>query len=153
MTSQKSKVKWAGLFSLLLAIAALFVCSKLVLASSSETHKPIEMKMAHYQPEQRVLMVGAKWWAEQVKERTNGRILIKHYFGGTLARAKEILPLVSRGGIEVGTPALAYHVSEFPLMNLVADYPWSSIDELFWMLPRLVDEVPALAAECSPWPE
>jgi TRAP-type C4-dicarboxylate transport system substrate-binding protein len=104
------------------------------------------MRMAHFQPEQRVLMVAAKWWADQVTARTGGRIVIKHYFSEKLATATEILPLVGRGGIELGTPTITYHISEFPLNNFLGDYPWPIMDE-FVLWPRLIAEIPALAAE------
>jgi len=145
MLSRKSEVLM--LVSLFLTIVSLFFSAKLAYAATSATQKPIEMRMAHYQPEQRVLMVGAKWWSDQVKQRTNGKIVIKHYFAEQLARAKEIVPLVGRGGIELGTPALTYHVSEFPLMQLLIDYPWADLNTLFWIVPRLVDTVPALQNE------
>lgn len=141
MFTRQSKGALLVLLSLLVAIVPLLACAKPAPAA------PIEMRMAHYQPEQRVLMVGVKWWGDQLKARTNGRIVIKHYFGGTLARAKEIYPLLSRGGLELGTPAPSYNVSELPLFNFTGDYPWPSLDELFWVMPRLVEEVPVLAAE------
>jgi len=132
--------------SFLLAILPLAFCAGAAVAASAPQDKPIEMRMAHFQPEQRVLMVAIKWWADQVKERTNGRILIKHFFSEKLATATEILPLVSRGGIELGTPTITYHISEFPLNNFLGDYPWPKMDE-FVLWPRLIEEVPALAAE------
>jgi TRAP-type C4-dicarboxylate transport system substrate-binding protein len=143
--------QWKGaqliFLSLLVAIVLIFACAKLTPAEAASSQKPIEMKMAHYQPEQRVLMVGVKWWGDQVRARTSGRIVIKHYFGGTLARAKEIYPLLSRGGLELGTPAPSYNVSELPLFNFVGDYPYQSLGELFYVMPKLVKEVAALAAE------
>lgn len=108
---------------------------------------PIVMRMAHYQPEQRVLMRAIKWWGKELEKRTDGRVKVEHFFAGQLAKAKDILALVSAGGIDLGTPALTYHVSEFPLMQLVIDYPWKSLDELMWVAPRLVDQTEALKAE------
>jgi len=145
MISRKATA--VSLASFFLVIGFFLFSAAFLCTASAAAQKPIEMRMAHYQPEQRVLMVGAKWWADEVQKRTNGRIMIKHYFSEQLARAKEIVPLVGRGGIELGTPALTYHVSEFPLMQLLIDYPWADLRTLFWIVPRLVDTVPALQNE------
>jgi TRAP-type C4-dicarboxylate transport system substrate-binding protein len=147
MTSQKSDTITLVLLPILLLVVSFWGVINPALAASSQAQKPILMRMAHYQPEQRVLMTGAKWWADQVQKRTGDRIIIKHYFSEELARAKEILPLVGQGGVDLGTPALTYHVSEFPLMQLLIDYPWKDLDALFWFVPRLVEQVPALQAE------
>ena len=147
MLTRQFKGTLVVLLSLMSALLVLFAYAKSVPAQPTGKKKTIEMRMAHYQPEQRVLMVAIKWWADQVKARTGGRIVIKHYFGGTLAGAREIYPLVSGGGLELGTPAPSYNVSDLPLFNFVGDYPWPNLDELFWFMPRLVEKVPALAAE------
>jgi TRAP-type C4-dicarboxylate transport system substrate-binding protein len=147
MSSQKSDTIALVLLPFLLLVVSLWGVVSPALAASSQAQKPILMRMAHYQPEQRVLMTGIKWWADQVQKRTGDRILIKHYFSEELARTKEILQLVGQGGVELGTPALTFHVSEFPLMQLLIDYPWPNLDALFWFTPRLVEQVPALQAE------
>ena len=147
MSSQKSDARALVLLPFLLLVLGLLGVISPALAASSQAQKPIVMRMAHYQPEQRVLMQGAKWWADEVQKRTGGRIVIKHYFSEELARAKEIFPLLGQGAIELGTPVVAYHPSEFPLMQLLVDYPWKDLDALFWLAPRLIEQVPALQAE------
>ncbi len=151
---REGRIKMTSRRSRMLVVVSLYLLSCPFLfglhgayAASASSQKPIVMKMAHYQPEQRVLMTGAKWWASELQKRSGGRIQIKHYFSEELARAKEIVPLVGQGGAELGTPALTYHVSEFPLMQLLIDYPWKDLKALFWFVPRLVEEVPALQAE------
>lgn len=116
-------------------------------AASSPEQKPIIWRMAHYQPEQRVLSQGLKWWSSELEKRTNGKIQIKHHFNEELARAKEILPMVAAGGVEIGTAPISYHPAEFPLMQLMDGYPYRDLDELFWLAPRVVEQVPALQAE------
>ena len=44
-----------------------------------------------------------KWWAEEIKKRTNGEVEIKLFFGGALGKAQENLPLL-RAGIANMTP-------------------------------------------------
>ncbi|MEW5804479.1 MAG: TRAP transporter substrate-binding protein DctP [bacterium] len=144
MFSKKLDAK--ALVLLLLAVLFFWGGSP-VIAASSEAQKPLLWRMAHYQPEQRVLMQGIKWWASELEKRTGGRIKIKHYFNEELARAKEILPLVARGGVELGTTSITYHPSEYPLLQVIAEYPCADLDELFWLIPRVVEEVPAIKAE------
>lgn len=146
MSTRRANVAWRVLLSLVLAMIPLVLCAEIAPAGSPAKAKPIEMRMAHFQPETRVLMVAVKWWADQVAARTGGRILVKHYFQEKLAGAAEILPLTGRGGIELGTPTITYHISEFPLNNFLGDYPWPTMDE-FVLWPRLITEIPALAAE------
>jgi TRAP-type transport system periplasmic protein len=147
MTSQKSDAIALVLFSILLLAMLLGGAVSPALAASSEAQKPMVWRMAHYQPEQRVLMQAIKWWSDELEKRTSGRIKIRHFFGEELARAKEILPMVAAGGVELGTPTLTYHPSEFPLMQMINDYPYAELGELFYLAPGAVDQVPALQAE------
>lgn len=147
MASQKKGVKVVTVF-LILFLAVLFGAAvNHAVAASSDAEKPLVWRMAHYQPEQRVLMQAIKWWSGELEKRTNGRIKIRHFFGEELARAKEILPMVAAGGVELGTPTLTYHPSEFPLMQMINDYPYADLGELFYLAPGAVDQVPALQAE------
>lgn len=147
MSNKKSDATALVLLSFLLLIVLLGGVVNPTFAASSAAQKTMVWRMAHYQPEQRPLMQGIKWWANELEKRTGGRIKIKHYFAQELARAKEIISMVGTGGVELGTPAVAYHPSEFPLMKLISDYPYEDLDELFWLAPRVVEQVPALQAE------
>ncbi|WP_323010630.1 C4-dicarboxylate TRAP transporter substrate-binding protein [Paracoccus sp. (in: a-proteobacteria)] len=60
-----------------------------------------------------------QWWADQVAERSNGRINVEMYWSESLGGAKELLELVSSGAVDLASPAPAYYPTELALTNSV----------------------------------
>jgi TRAP-type C4-dicarboxylate transport system substrate-binding protein len=59
-------------------------------------------------------------WIKEVETRTNGRVKIKHYPGGTLTKADECYDGVVKGRSDLGMSVLAYTPgNRFPVMGAV----------------------------------
>jgi len=65
----------------------------------------------------------AQKWADEIKAKTNGRVEITCYPGGTLTPAPKIYDGVATGISDIGMSVLAYTIGPFPVSELV-DLPW-----------------------------
>jgi TRAP-type C4-dicarboxylate transport system substrate-binding protein len=54
-------------------------------------------------------------WAEEVSKRTNGKVAVKTFPGGTLLGAKEMYDGVSKGVADIGLGSPSYDPGRFPL--------------------------------------
>jgi TRAP-type mannitol/chloroaromatic compound transport system substrate-binding protein len=61
----------------------------------------------------------------ELKEKTNGRLIIEPYPAGSLVPPKEILNAVKRGMVEMGTGSPAYFRDQVPLSNVATGLPFA----------------------------
>jgi TRAP-type C4-dicarboxylate transport system substrate-binding protein len=61
-------------------------------------------------------------WGQEIEKRTEGRVKITHYTGGTLTPAPQIYDAVVKGVADAGNTVLGYTMGKFPLSE-VLDYP------------------------------
>lgn len=64
-----------------------------------------------------------QWWAEQVEERTDGRVTVEFFHGGSLLDATDTLPGIGDGRAELGHVSHFYHPDELPL-SAVSELPF-----------------------------
>lgn len=57
-------------------------------------------------------------WAQEIRERSGGRLEIETYPGGTLLEERSILRGVARGQADIGCTSPAYHPGSFPFFDL-----------------------------------
>ncbi|MDA0662103.1 MAG: C4-dicarboxylate TRAP transporter substrate-binding protein [Proteobacteria bacterium] len=69
-----------------------------------------------------------EWFSEKIKERTGGKIDIKLYYSGALGKANEILPLVSKGAIDMGALVQGYFTSNLPFAAMTNSLPMTFFD-------------------------
>ena len=78
-------------------------------------------------------------FAEDVKKRTNGRLVIEVFPAGALMPSKEVFPAVKRGTIPIGLASAAYTRSQIPLSNVcyglpfTLNAPWEVTCFHFWL--------------------
>ena len=60
---------------------------------------------------------------ERLKKRTNGRLILEPYPGGSLVPAKEIFNAVKRGMLPIAVTSSAYPRDQVPLMNVASGLP------------------------------
>ena len=82
----------------------------------------IELSYANFPPPETFPCVQMERWKEEVEKRTNGRVKIKTYPGGTLLGAKEIYDGVVGGTAAIGNFAMSYQPGRFPVSE-AADLP------------------------------
>ena len=61
-------------------------------------------------------------WCKEVEKRTNGRVKVTPYFGGTLAAPQLVYDGLLKGAFDIGQTALAYNTGRFPFSEIL-DYP------------------------------
>jgi TRAP-type C4-dicarboxylate transport system substrate-binding protein len=91
--------------------------------------KTIELKYSSFFPAQYGLGKAASAWAEEVEKRTNGKVKVTVYPGGTLTKAVECYEGVVMGTSDIGQSCLAYTRGRFPLMEVLdlPGYPYNAI--------------------------
>lgn len=88
-----------------------------VLSLSWAAEKPIVLKWANYAPKTELdpQAITVQWFANQWEERTNRRVKVVIYWGGTLAGIMEV-PWAVRDGVgDIGTLITPYFPDHFPL--------------------------------------
>jgi len=61
----------------------------------------------------------AKWWAEEVKKRTDGRVQLKLFFASALSKVNETYKAVRDGAIPIGTTSAASISGQLPAMAYI----------------------------------
>lgn len=81
-----------------------------------QTHWPLAS--ASFKP-------SAVWMANEIKKRTNGRLIIELYNEGQLVPSKDIFTAVKRGMIEIGVSPPQYYSSFAPLAQVASGLPFN----------------------------
>lgn len=92
-----------------------------------------------------------KWWAEEIRTRTNGEVDIQLFFGGALGKAKENLELLRNGAIDIAMMSPGYFPAQLPMHAAPNSIPMAmdNVDQATELMERLMDEVPALDEEAK----
>ena len=85
----------------------------------SDTAETFELKFSSFVMDFEDTGKVAQYWIDQVEEKTNGRVKITPYWGGTFASHGEHPSLVASGALELAMFAPNIFVSEMPLNALV----------------------------------
>jgi len=79
-------------------------------------------------------------WAEEVSKRTNGKVAVKTFPGGTLLGAKEMYDGVSKGVADIGLGSPSYDPGRFPLtagVSLPVGFPNATVaSRTLWELTK-----------------
>jgi TRAP-type transport system periplasmic protein len=81
--------------------------------------KPIELNYSVVQPATHGNAVLAAQWSKEIEMRTNGKVKITLFYGGTLTPADKIYNGVVKGISDIGQSVLAYTRGKFPLMEAI----------------------------------
>ena len=90
--------------------------------TASAADKPIELSYSSFFPASYGMGQAATAWAKEIEKRSNGRVKITMYHGGTLTDAAGCYEGVVTGISDIGQSVLAYTRGRFPLME-VLDLP------------------------------
>jgi TRAP-type C4-dicarboxylate transport system substrate-binding protein len=94
--------------------------------ASAPTGEPIKLSYSVFFPPTHIQAVTATEWAQEVEKRTNGRVKITIYAGGTLTPAPQCYEGVVNGVSDIGMSCFAYTLGRFPLLeglDLPLGYP------------------------------
>ncbi len=79
----------------------------------------IRLSYSNFFPSTHLNSVLAEKWIEEIEERTDGRVKIAYYPGGTLTPADGIFDGVEQGISDIGMSVFAYNMGRFPVAELV----------------------------------
>lgn len=100
-------------------------CSKQEESSSADTG-PIELSYSIFFPPTHIQAVTGMNWAKEIETRSQGRVKISVYPGGTLTKAPQCYEGVVNGISDIGMSCFAYTRGRFPLLeglDLPLGYP------------------------------
>jgi TRAP-type C4-dicarboxylate transport system substrate-binding protein len=82
----------------------------------------IKLRYAMWMPPTHKMSVVVDQWCKEVEKRTEGRVKITPYFGGTLAAPQLVYDGLLKEAFDLGQTALAYNTGRFPFSEIL-DYP------------------------------
>lgn len=100
----------------LLLLALLLFFGSLTLGYGAE---PIKLKFANYFPVIHKNTVFGQAFCDEIKKRTEGRVEITYYPGGTLLTAPKMAVGVSTGIADIGMAHCGYSRGRFPVMEIM----------------------------------
>ena len=113
--SMKRKLLLAGLAALITVLLGL----NGVTPGHAASPGPIKLKYANYFPVAHFFSVGASQFCDEVKKRTNGRVEITYYPGGTLSSAPNVFNNVVNGLSDIGLSHIGYTRGRFPATEIL----------------------------------
>lgn len=105
---------------IILVILAAFAMS---MPATAQDYPKMKLRMGHYLPASTTQGQIDKWWAEEVEKRSGGKIKIEIFWAESLGKAKDLLPLISSGAIDLAATAQSYYPSELPLFGAMNAVP------------------------------
>lgn len=96
-------------------------------AGGGDGGERITLRYAHYFGPTNAQSRAIIEWAEEIKERTSGRVEIEFYYGESLVKAADMLQGVASGRADLGYAASLYFPSQLPLAGVV-EVPFMTSD-------------------------
>jgi TRAP-type C4-dicarboxylate transport system substrate-binding protein len=111
-----------ALISLSVAMVAfLGACSSSSSSGGGDGEK-ITLSYAFFAPDNTFPAVQMKKWAEELEKRTDGKVEVDMFFGGTLLEADNMFDGVANGTADIGLTSTTYEPGRFPLLE-ISDLP------------------------------
>lgn len=104
------------IFTLLIAA----VCASGIIRAEAAD---ITLTYANFPPATTFPCVQMERWAKELEKRTNGKVKVKTFPGGTLLQAKNIYDGVKAGTADIGNFAMSYQPGRFPVSEAL-DLPY-----------------------------
>ena len=137
----KNKSKSTPLAEKLVAGAVLMGAFFSANAQASE----VRLNYAFFAPAQTFPAVQMEHWAEELHRRTDGRVTVNTFPGGTLLTAGNMYDGVQSGVADIGLSATSYEPARFPLINLAGNLTGIDVDSTVasQVVYELLQEFPA----------
>ena len=99
-------------------LSVLFLAS-FAAPGTAQVAEPITLRYANFPPAATFPCVQMERWAKEVEKRTQGRVKVQTFPGGTLLAAKNIFDGVISGMTDIGNFAMSYQPGRFPVSEAV----------------------------------
>ena len=97
-------------------------------SAQAEEYPSMTFRYATGFPEAVYMNEPAKWFAQEVEKRSGGKIKVRMFFGGTLGKSNEILDLVAKGAVDMGSVVQGYFTSNLPFAAMTNSLPMTFFD-------------------------
>jgi TRAP-type transport system periplasmic protein len=141
----------------------LFLSVAVLLASVwlqlSPVHAQLSLKLANFFPPDQKISVAMDQWCKEVEKRTNGRVKVTQFAGGTLTPPTQTYISVTRGVADIGLSFFSYTMGRFPLFEVLdlplgyrSGYWGTKLANEFYrkFTPKETDDVKVLFLTTSP---
>lgn len=121
-----------------------------VAPSQAAKERPIRLTMtSQYMDRHAVVQKVWKPWIEEIKKRTNGRVIITYYNPNTICPEGEILSALQKGQIDIGQHYFSRNPGTMPLCTVTGKIPMPPVDTenssvALW---KLINDTPAMLEE------
>ncbi len=88
-----------------------------ILMPANAKAEPVKLSYANFPPAPTFPCVQMERWKKEVEKRTNGKVVINTYPGGTLLGAKDMMDGVIAGQADIGNLCMAYQPGRFVTTN------------------------------------
>lgn len=108
-----------------------------------------ELKLSTQWVENTVTSQTNRWWVEELDKRSGGKLKVKIFYAGTLAKPTENLQLIRSGGVELANMSPSYFGADLPLFTAPNSIPMAMADvpQTTTLITRLLTELPAMDEE------
>lgn len=104
----------------------------------------IQLSYAFFSPEKTYPGVVSKKWADELNDRTDGKVNVDIYYGGTLLDANNMLDGVKNNIADIGVVALSYEPGRFPLEEIAEiTRGYSTAEIASNVMNTLIEEYPS----------
>ncbi len=79
----------------------------------------VSLKLANFFPPDQKISVAMDQWCKEVEKRTNGRVKVTQFAGGTLTPPTQTFISVTRGVADIGLSFCSYTMGRFPLFETI----------------------------------
>ncbi|MCK5162401.1 MAG: TRAP transporter substrate-binding protein [Desulfobacula sp.] len=81
--------------------------------------KPIKLTYSNFFPPTHIQSILAQQWCDEIKKRTDGKIIVEYYPAQTLTKSRQVYDGVVAGLSDIGMALFAYTRGRFPVMEAV----------------------------------
>ena len=123
-----------------------------VALSAAATQALAETKLVYagYISERSIATQLDTWFMDQVEERSGRDIVFERYIGGSLMKAVDLYPGLSRGAVDFATATpQAYNPKQYPLSNVVLPWITEKADAVIYAFKDLYESNADLRKEFS----
>lgn len=141
--SFKKKLRMKALVVMSAAMVSLLGACSSSSSSGGGDDEKITLSYAFFAPDNTFPAVQMKKWGEELEKRTDGKVEVDMFFGGTLLEADNMFDGVSTGTADIGLTSTTYEPGRFPLLeisDLPNGYPNSEVASQ--VVADLIEEYP-----------
>ena len=103
--------------SVMILVGLLTVCMLAAFVPAASAGGPVKLSYANFPPAPTFPCVQMERWKTEVEKRTDGKVAINTYPGGTLLGAKAMMDGVIAGQADIGCICMAYQPGRFVVTN------------------------------------